>query len=361
MIVVDNLYKYYGERRAVGPLSFSIDKGEVVGLLGLNGAGKTTALRVLACDLLPSAGSVRVDGIDVVDQPHEVRRCIGYLPDSPPLYGDMSVREFLVFVARLRGLSTKESILRATEAEKVTSLSEVALEPIYSLSHGYKQRVGIAQALVHRPKLLLLDEPILGLDPVQIVEMRNLLRSLRGDFTIVLSSHNLKEISETCDRLLVIRDGTISASGTEAELSENLLRGVRIACTVRGSRGRIKDAVGTVEGVTLQFETPEAEDTSSEDAQLHTLQVVADRDVRPDLVRALVAADIDVFALGQGGGELESVFLQLAGEGDVPATKPAAGTTAQTENEGTPGGASKASTEPDKADTDKADTDKEES
>ena len=174
MIEVRNLFKYYVQRRAVGPLSFSIAPGEIVGLLGLNGAGKTTVLRVLACDLLPSAGTVTVDGIDVVDQPQQVRHRIGYLPDTPPVYAEMGVHEYLVFAARLRGLTTQEAHRRATEAEKVTNLEKVAHDPIHSLSHGFKQRVGIAQALVHRPKLLLLDEPILGLDPVQIVAMRHL-------------------------------------------------------------------------------------------------------------------------------------------------------------------------------------------
>jgi ABC-2 type transport system ATP-binding protein len=317
MIEVQNLFKYYGERRAAGPLSFSIAQGEIVGLLGLNGAGKTTALRILACDLLPSAGSVTVDGIDVVDQPHEVRRRIGYLPDTPPLYGEMSVREFLVFAARLRGMAKQEAEKRAAEAEKVTSLDKVARDPIQSLSHGYKQRVGIAQALVHRPKLLLLDEPILGLDPVQIVEMRHLLRSLRGDFTIVLSSHNLKEISETCDRLLVIREGTIIASGTETELSDKLLRGSRIECTFGGDPERADQAARAVDGV--RDVTLEA---SGEDAQNgRLLQIDADRDVRADLVRALVKAGIDVLGLTRGERELESIFLRLAGDDD--GSKPA--------------------------------------
>ncbi|MCL2823109.1 MAG: ABC transporter ATP-binding protein [Polyangiaceae bacterium] len=315
MIVVDNLHKYYGERKAAGPLSFTIEKGEVVGLLGLNGAGKTTALRILACDLLPSVGSVRVDGIDVVDQPQEVRRRIGYLPDSPPLYGEMSVREFLVFAARLRGVPKADAATRAHEVEKVTSLVDVASDPIFSLSHGYKQRVGIAQALVHQPKILLLDEPILGLDPVQIVEMRHLLRSLRGDYTIVLSSHNLKEISETCDRLLVIRDGTIIASGTEAELSKDLLRGSKVCCTVRGDLSRAEKVVRSIEGV----ESVTSSRVEDEGDNGHALRIDADRDIRAKLVRSLVAADIDVVWLGQGAGELESVFLQLAGERDPEA------------------------------------------
>jgi ABC-2 type transport system ATP-binding protein len=227
VIEITDLHKYYGERRAIGPLSCSIAAGEVVGLLGLNGAGKTTTLRILACDLLPSSGSVTVDGIDVVERPHEVRSRIGYLPDTPPLYPEMTVRAYLHFAARLRGMSRADAERRVPEVEELTELGDVANDPIASLSHGFKQRVGIAQAIVHRPRLLVLDEPITGLDPVQIVEMRELLRSLKGDHTILLSSHILSEISETCDRILVIKDGQIAAAGTETELTSKLRRGRR--------------------------------------------------------------------------------------------------------------------------------------
>jgi gliding motility-associated transport system ATP-binding protein len=308
MIQVQNLFKYYGEHRAVGPLSFSITQGEIVGLLGLNGAGKTTALRILACDLLPSSGSVVIDGIDVVDRPDDVRRRVGFLPDTPPLYGEMTVHEFLIFAARLRGLSRGNATTRSSEVEKATGIDKVSRAPISSLSHGYRQRVSIAQALVHRPQLLLLDEPILGLDPVQIVEIRHLLRSLRGEFTIVLSSHILSEISETCDRLLVIREGEIVASGTETELSESLLRGIRLECSFAGDLDRARDAVRSIEGVK---EVTEAFSLQANEEQ--TLHIEADRDVRAALVRALVEAGIDVLGLSQSERELESIFMRLAG------------------------------------------------
>ncbi len=268
MIEVRDLFKYYGERRAVGPISFSIEKGEIVGLLGLNGAGKTTALRVLACDLLPSSGSVLVDGIDVVDQPHEVRRRIGYLPDRPPLYDEMTVHEYLVFAARLRGLGRDEAEDRATVVARATQLEDVRDDLIASLSHGFKQRVGIAQAVVHKPRLLILDEPISGLDPVQIVEMRQLLRGLRGEHTIVLSSHILTEISETCDRLLVIGEGRIVAAGTEQELTQTSLGGESVALTIKKEdEARAKEA--------------------------------------------LAAAGVEVLAVERKKNELESVFLRL--------------------------------------------------
>ena len=308
MIEVRDLLKYYGERRATGPLSFTIDKGEIVGLLGLNGAGKTTALRVLACDLLPSSGSVRVDGFDVVDQPHEVRRRIGYLPDTPPLYGEMTVHEYLVFAARIRGMSSADAARRAGVVEEAAQLENVRDDLISSLSHGFKQRVGIAQAVVHGPQLLILDEPISGLDPVQIVEMRQLLRNLRGEHTIVLSSHILTEISETCDRILVLGDGRIVASGTEAELSKNLAGGAQVELTVRTSHdARATALLSAIEGVRSVAKLAPRE----AGPDIVTLRIDAERDVREAVCKALVGADVGLLEMVRSKHELESIFLRL--------------------------------------------------
>jgi ABC-2 type transport system ATP-binding protein len=312
MIEVRDLYKYYGEHRAAGPLSFSIEQGEIVGLLGLNGAGKTTALRVLACDLLPSSGTVLVDGIDVVDQPHEVRRRIGYLPDTPPLYGEMTVHEFLLFAARLRGLSSADAERRATVVEGQAQLESVRDELISSLSHGFRQRVGIAQAVVHDPRLLILDEPISGLDPVQIIEMRQLLRELRGKHTIVLSSHILTEISETCDRLLVLGEGRIVAAGTEEELSRSLLGSAHVEITVRsdiGGEARIREVLGAVTGVRSVEVLPPRETG----AGVVSVRVDSERDVREAACKALVGAGVGVLELVRRKHELESIFLRLTG------------------------------------------------
>jgi ABC-2 type transport system ATP-binding protein len=309
VIEIQDLTKLYGETRAVGPLSFSIAAGEIVGLLGLNGAGKTTTLRVLACDLLPSSGSVRIDGLDVVDSPHEVRSRIGYLPDTPPLYDEMTVRDYLGFAAQLRGVKRGDADAQARRALDATQLSEVSGKVIGSLSHGFRQRVGIAQAIVHRPRLLVLDEPISGLDPVQIVEMRELLRGLRGEHTIVLSSHILSEISETCDRILVMRDGVIAASGTEAELSGKLLRGVRAEVTVRGTEREARAIAEKLQGVVTVEATAPAEPGDG----LVRLVVEADHDVREALSKALIDAGIGVLQLSRSERELESVFLRLAG------------------------------------------------
>jgi ABC-2 type transport system ATP-binding protein len=307
VIEIHDLYKYYGDRRAVGPLSFTIEAGEVVGLLGLNGAGKTTTLRILACDLLPSSGQVRVDGLDVVDHPHEVRARIGYLPDRPPLYDEMTVRAFLLFAARLRGMAPDDAARRVPEVIETAELQDVAADLIGSLSHGFKQRVGIAQAIIHKPRLLVLDEPISGLDPVQIVEMRSLLRGLKGEHTILLSSHILSEISETCDRILVIRDGEIGAQGTADELSKRLLQGVRFTITARGDAKEALDVARGVDGVSS------AEPASGVDAKGETtLEIEAERDIRAELCAALVQRGLGILELRRGERELESVFLRLA-------------------------------------------------
>jgi ABC-2 type transport system ATP-binding protein len=334
VIEINELYKFYGDRKAVGPLSCSIADGEIVGLLGLNGAGKTTTLRILACDLLPSSGSVTIDGLDVVENPHEVRGRIGYLPDTPPLYPEMTVRGYLLFAAQLRGLSRAQAEKQVPEALAQTQLGGVADDPIASLSHGFKQRVGIAQAIVHRPRLLVLDEPITGLDPVQIVEMRELLRGLKGKHTILLSSHILSEISETCDRILVIKGGEIAAAGTEAELIARLQSGLRLEVTVRGSAERaatveaqVREVAQALSGVTSVKVLPAAEPGP----RVVTLRVDADHDVREALCKALVEAGLGILQVGRGERELESVFLSLAG--DTPARESAASEEDESEEE----------------------------
>jgi ABC-2 type transport system ATP-binding protein len=314
VIEIIELTKYYGERRAVGPLSFTIESGEIVGLLGLNGAGKTTTLRILACDLLPSSGTVRVDGLDVVESPYEVRGRVGYLPDVPPLYPEMTVTAYLVFAAELRGLSRAEARRRVPEVLEQTELGARAHDPIASLSHGFKQRVGIAQAIVHKPKLLVLDEPISGLDPVQIVEMRELLRGLRGEHTILVSSHILSEISETCDRLLVIKDGLILASGTEDELGGGAGARVELEAVVRLEGGQGADALEALEALAGELPGVTSIELGEPSASGEVKLVLgAERDVRAELARLLVGAGRDLVGLRRVPRELETVFLELAG------------------------------------------------
>jgi gliding motility-associated transport system ATP-binding protein len=300
MIQVDGLTKYYGSFAAIRDLTFNIERGEVIGFLGLNGAGKTTTLRVLGCVLLPTSGRVHIDGVDVARDPHEIRKKIGFLPDTPPLYGDMTVGGYLDYVAQLRGMPAGKTRARVREVEEKTGLTDHDTATIATLSHGYRQRVGLAQAIVHNPALLILDEPTSGLDPVQIVEMRQLIRDLRGAHTILISSHNLPEISQTCDRLLVIHQGELVAQESEQQLATKVGVGAAtVEIEVEGSVDPALAAVRAVEGV------------RGANASGYVLRIDAPPELRPKLVRALVNANVDVLRVDVSSGQLESIFLKL--------------------------------------------------
>lgn len=304
MIQVEGLTKYYGERAAIRDLSFTIEKGEVIGFLGLNGAGKSTTLKVLGCVLLPTSGRVLIDGFDVTRDPHEIRKRIGFLPDTPPLYDEMTIAGYLAFVAQLRGVTKADLEARITDAMRKTSLLERRDDLISSLSHGYRQRVGVAQALVHNPRLLILDEPTGGLDPVQIVEMRELIRQLKGEHTVLVSSHILGEISQICDRYLVIQQGEIIARGSEAELSGLLGGGGAVELDVAGSAQHAIDVIKAVPGVgdvTLD----------KLDGEVATLRVAVTGEQRAALVKALVQANLGVLRVDKAAARLENIFLKL--------------------------------------------------
>ena len=317
MIEISELTKYYGERKAVGPLSFSIDKGEVIGLLGLNGAGKTTTLRMLSSELLPTSGQMLVDGVDLVEDPEKVRPSIGYLPDRPPLYGEMTISEYLMFAAKLRRVPSGKVKKRVDAVIEATQLGDRAGDTIDTLSHGFRQRVGIAQAIVHEPKLLLLDEPISGLDPSQIAEMRDLIRSLSADHTTIVSSHILSEVQETCDRLLVIRGGEIVASGSAQELTGQMAHTKSFQLTVRVPTSAYRDApyeglrslLDKVEHITAVMKA----ETIAAETNVVSALVNADIDVREETCRALVEAGFGIIGVESAGRELERVFLRLTG------------------------------------------------
>jgi ABC-2 type transport system ATP-binding protein len=304
MIQVKGLTKYYGEHAAIHDLNFEIQRGEVIGFLGLNGAGKTTTLKILGCVLLPTAGEVTVDGIDIARDPHAVRRRIGLLPDTPPLYNEMTVGRYLRFAAELRGVAANDATTAVTEAEEKTALRDKHDELISSLSHGYRQRVGVAQALVHKPKLLILDEPTSGLDPVQIVEMRSMIRALRGEHTILLSSHILSEISQTCDRLLVIQKGEIVAQGSEQDLATQLGGGGTIEVEIAGAAQRAIDVVKTVTGIGTCRVLRDSDGVA-------LVSMEGSPDLRPKVARALVQNGIDLLRIDRGAARLESIFLKL--------------------------------------------------
>ena len=306
MIEVEGLTKYYGEHAAIRDLTFSIRTGEVIGFLGLNGAGKSTSLRILGCVLLPTSGRVVIDGIDVTVDPHEVRKRIGFLPDVPPVYPEMTVGDYLGYVAQLRGVPSRDVASRVADAERKTALVEAHDEIIGSLSHGFRQRVGVAQALVHNPALLVLDEPASGLDPEQIVEMRALIRSLRGAHTILLSSHNLPEVSQTCDRLLVIEQGVLVAQGTEQELVQRAVGGHgRVEIEVpREQAHAVAPALAGLAEVTAVLQEPN-------DAAVARFGLETSGEARARIVRALVAANVDVLRVDRAAFALESIFLKL--------------------------------------------------
>jgi ABC-2 type transport system ATP-binding protein len=332
MIRASKLSKFYGGKRALGPISFEIQDGETVGFLGLNGAGKTTALRILACDLRPSSGTIEVGGVDAVADPHEVRKRIGFLPENPPLYMDMSVVDYLKFAGELRGMTGVEIKRRLPEVLEVTDLAEVSTDIISTLSHGYRQRVGVAQAIIHQPKFLILDEPTRGLDPVQIVEMRNLIHDLKQSHTVLISSHILTEISQTCDRLLILGKGKLLGAGSESELSAGESEIRQITVTVRPAQ--------TKEPYRGDDKTEKA-DVASDESKAHIAKVltgvtgvtkVADpyeqgggwtfalsttTDCRADVCRAVVEAKLDLIKLDYARSELENTFIRLVGGADA--------------------------------------------
>ena len=315
MIQVTNLSKYYGGKRALGPVTFTIEDGETVGFLGLNGAGKTTALRVLACDLRPSSGSVSVGGVDAIADPHAVRKRIGFLPENPPLYTDMRVTDYLKFAAELRGMRGAEIKQRLREVIDIVDLGEVAIDPISTLSHGFRQRVGVAQAIIHEPKFLILDEPTRGLDPVQIVEMRNLIHDLKQNHTVLISSHILTEISQTCDRLLVLGKGKILGSGSEGELAKHEGEIRQITVTVRlpsgdDGKAQIVKVLGAVEGVSKVADP-------YEQGGGMTYALSTTKDCRAEVSRAVIEAKLDLLKLDYARSELENTFIRLVGGSDA--------------------------------------------
>ncbi len=325
MIRATNLTKLYGSRRVLGPVSFEINDGETVGFLGLNGAGKTTALRLLACDLRPSMGTIEVGGVDAIADPHEVRKRIGFLPENPPLYMDMNVFDYLTFAGELRKMSRAELKKRMPEVLELTDLTDVARDTIGTLSHGYRQRVGLAQAIIHQPKFLILDEPTRGLDPVQIVEMRNLIHDLKQNHTVLISSHILTEISQTCDRLLVLGRGQMLAVGTEHDLAKykDAIRQITVTVRSPGSetggdpdkqvdkttddqKATIKKLLAGVDGVEAvgdPYTTPDG----------LSFSLSTNSDCRAAVSRVIVEAKLDLLKLDYARSELENTFVRLVG------------------------------------------------
>jgi len=306
MIEVQGLTKRYGPTLAVSDVSFDVQKGEILGFLGPNGAGKTTTMRVITGYLPPSEGRVRVAGWDILETPLEAKRRTGYLPENPPVYPDMTVAEYLAFVARIKGVARGDVRKRSDEVSQKCAITDVQNRQIGKLSKGYRQRVGLAQALIHNPEVLVLDEPTAGLDPKQIIETRELIKGLAGQHTVVLSTHILPEVSKTCQRVVVINAGKVAAVGAPDELTRRLQGFETVEITVEGPAPDIMSKLAQVPGVTL-VEPREASGTRV------TLEVHSEKgkDVRAELARAVVESRWQLFELRTSGLSLEDIFLKL--------------------------------------------------
>ncbi len=306
MIQVENVTKRYGPTLAVSDLSFDVQKGEILGFLGPNGAGKTTTMRIITGYLPATAGRVRVAGFDVAEEPLEVKRRIGYLPELPPVYPDMTVTEYLAFVGRIKGVARGDLKKRVDEVSEKTSVTDVRDRQIGKLSKGYRQRVGLAQAIIHNPDVLILDEPTAGLDPTQIIETRELIKGLAGLHTIVLSTHILPEVEKTCQRVVVINAGRIAAVGTPNELIYRLKGFETVLVTADGPKAEIKGKLEAVTGVNL------VEEHEAKESRV-TFEVHAEKghDVRAELARAVVESRWKLLELKTSGLSLEDIFLKL--------------------------------------------------
>ncbi len=300
MIRVEGLTKDYGERRAISNLNFEAQQGEIVGFLGPNGAGKTTTMRILTGYMPPTEGSATVAGYDIVEESLEVRKRVGYLPETVPLYTDMTAHEYLKFMADLRHLP--DSGDRAYEALEMVGMESRANSLISSLSKGMRQRVGLAQALIHRPEVLILDEPTIGLDPGQVVEVRNLIREIGKERTVLLSTHILSEAQQICDRVLMINKGKIVAEDTPENLQARLVGSERVALRVRGEADELPKILHKIKGVQHIESRP---DGSVE------FQFAPGQDVRPEVARTVIKSGFDLLEMRPVGMSLEEIFLEL--------------------------------------------------
>ena len=300
MIQVNGLIKDYGARRALHSITFDANQGEIVGFLGPNGAGKTTTMRILTGYMPPTDGTALVAGYDIVEESLEVRKRVGYLPETVPLYTDMTALEYLKFMADLRHIPNSED--RAYETLEQVNLADRANSYIGNFSKGMRQRVGLAQALIHRPEVLILDEPTIGLDPAQVVEIRNVIKEIGKDRTVLLSTHILSEAQNLCDRVLIINKGNIVAEDTPENLQSRLVGSQRVILKVRGDADGLDTTVKKVKG-TRGIETKDAETVEFEFS--------SGQDVRPQVAKAVIQAGYELIEMRPVGMSLEEIFLEL--------------------------------------------------
>ena len=306
MIEVQDLTKYYGTKMALDKVSFTVRKGEVLGFLGPNGAGKSTAMKIITCYLSPTEGTVKVDGLDVFEDSLEVRKRIGYLPETPPLYLDMSVKNYLEFAAKIKGVGAK-----ALKGSVDTVVEKCGITQYYNtqcraLSKGFRQRVGIAQAMVHNPPVLILDEPTIGLDPIQIVEIRELIKSFGGSHTVVLSTHILSEVDMTCERVIIINDGVVVAEDSTENLRSNVPQMDRIFAEVRGASQELRSKLEKLPGVVTVKEAPQPDNIVR-----FTIEADNKTDIRPDIAKTVVNENLELLELKNLSLSLEDIFIKV--------------------------------------------------
>ena len=307
MIEVRNLTKRYGPHVAVDNVSFSVAQGEVVGFLGPNGAGKSTTMNILAGYLSATEGDVEIDATNILAEPETVKRRIGYLPESPPLYGEMTVREYLRFVCRIKQVPRNEIADRIEQGLHRVGIVEVYNRLVGNLSKGYRQRVGLAQALMGNPDILILDEPTSGLDPKQIIEIRDLIRELGSDYTVILSSHILPEVSEICGRVLIINDGRIVADGDPATLSSELFDASQVIITAAADEATTRRMVEGIAGADRVELLPTTEQGTTE----LLVESQKDQDLRREIFDAFAKGGVPLLGLRVKNATLEEIFLEL--------------------------------------------------
>ncbi|HEV2468027.1 MAG TPA: ABC transporter ATP-binding protein [Candidatus Sulfotelmatobacter sp.] len=310
MIEVQDLTKSYGEKTAVDRITFSVNKGEILGFLGPNGAGKTTTMRVLTGYLPATQGTAKIAGFDVFNDSMEVRRRIGYLPETPPLYFDMTVSGYLDFVARIKNVPLEKRAQRVEAAIEMAGLAEQRDQLIKRLSRGFKQRVGLAQAIVHDPDVIILDEPTVGLDPKQIIEVRHLIKGLAGSHTIILSTHILPEVSMTCDRVVIINHGKIVAVDTPENLTLQLKGGERIRVEAQAPEQPLRDVLQKIPGA----QRVQIESVGSSGRMIATVEASQGQDLRSQIAAQVVGQGWPLYELRGQSLSLEEIFLQLTTE-----------------------------------------------
>ena len=304
MIEAEGLTKYYGPMPAIRDVSFQVERGEVVGFLGPNGAGKSTTIRILTCYMPPTTGEARINGLDCFERSLEVRRLVGYLPENVPLYGELTVRGFLRFASGAKGVEGKKVEGEVRRVIGICGLENAAHRMIGHLSKGFRQRVGLAQALLNNPSVLVLDEPTIGLDPTQIIEIRRLIQELREEHTILLSSHILPEVAQICQRVLIINKGQIIATDTPANLTSQLQKSAQIQLRVRGRTAELVPALESLGGV-------QKVSVAAEDQGKFFVETDRSGDLRPEIARLVVHKGMELLELKLVDLSLEDIFMQL--------------------------------------------------